>query len=384
METIQQGEIKENALPMDMREMHGKLIDIGHVLHLSHTSLSKATLVANDCVADLSSVDIKTVDATVYEAKIERAATVRAKLGTTLEAIENRRKPFTVFFDSIRTLFTTDEGKIKLLIDQIKVKQNAWEKEKFDRNKKVKDDQAKKIQETQAAIERKAQIERDFSKNVLNHTATALKKLIQSFNAKTNAELEAHGKVLAGWKPSLESVWALFPPMVLGSEEFAAANKSRFFEVYAHTMTKAKQELIDSIPGRLKLAADDKKKLDEQKVKQVDEQITNAVTVITDEIAAKTEGEKVDAVMDISMTATELTAPAKGAGSRNVYKPTTAAHLLPLIKSYLENDLKNLTVEQMLKKFDFVITAANKRLNDGESGIISGVPTEKEFTTRTA
>ena len=369
--------IKPNALPVEMNEEFGKLVDLGFILHQNQESAKKAQDIVDKVLGELKTVDIKTVDAVKYETSMEQVREIRRKLKVTLDTITDRRTPKTKFFDDVRTLFTREEARIKIMQDAVSKIENAWEKEKSDRNKKQKEEADKKIAEAQKKIDQVGEEKLAFGKLYIDLKTDKGRTLMDTFNNKPNSELEVYAGILSGWVPDLSKSWPTLP----GHDKLTEAEKAWFFSDYVTYMTQVKQTLIDSVPERLKLSteqkqAQDKKDADNLLLAQKSEQER-----LESSVAAHVEGVKIDAVMDISVNAEPLVEQAKGSKKVLVYEVSKAEHLIPLIQAYIKNVFPKLTIEEQLKKFSFVITDANKRLADGE--VITGVPTVEEFKTRT-
>jgi hypothetical protein len=55
--------------------------------------------------------------------------------------------------------------------------------------------------------------------------------------------------------------------------------------------------------------------------------------------------------------------------------------MIALLQSYIKHNLPALTIEEMNKKFSFVLTAANTRLNDGELLEAKGLEAIEDYST---
>jgi len=55
--------------------------------------------------------------------------------------------------------------------------------------------------------------------------------------------------------------------------------------------------------------------------------------------------------------------------------------MIAIIQYWVVNHMNMMTVEELTKKFSFMLTAANKDLGKGTT--IEGVPTVQDFSTRT-
>jgi hypothetical protein len=78
-----------------------------------------------------------------------------------------------------------------------------------------------------------------------------------------------------------------------------------------------------------------------------------------------------------------LAAKAKGTTEKLRYVIKTHAHVLALLQSYISSDFPALTLEEAQTKFKFAITAANARLNKGETIQAPDLGTETDLSTRT-
>lgn len=365
----------------------GSLIEIPGILDKNKSSVLNASVVVNAMIAHIATYDIKNIDQTVFDAEMEKAAQLHAKLSTTLKAMEEKRKPYTQFFDDVRTMFTTEEGKLKLLIDKIKSPRNAWEKEKFERNKSEKAAQDKLIADKQKLIEDEAGALLNLKKSFIETVRAVLEKMHKAFAEKTNADLPAYGKVLQGYTPNLEKAWpmvvsyakALYPYDDALFDRVVAHEKPKLFSEYIKTVTEVKTSLIDSIPARLAASDDEKKKHDQEDIMNLNNFTDAAFKNAEVNVQAEVEGKKIDAVLDVSVNASPVIKSTKGASKKKEYVIKTMADMTRILQSYLANDLPQLSVEEARKKFSFAVTAANKRLN--EDITIDGIEVTDLFNT---
>jgi hypothetical protein len=377
METV------ENAVALIDQEKFGALIKLPEILSSSRASVSKAALVADALVKDLRSDNMQTVDALMFEAKIEKAAAIRAKLSLTLDTIENARKPHTEFFDSIRSLFTTEEQRIKAMIEKIKTIQNEWEKVKHHRNKLAKEKTDKEIAEKQKAIELKAQREKALQMKFSDMKYKEIHDLNSRFNEKPVEKLDEAAEKLAAWVPSLQPKWVeIYQSAGMPTDEVPEEMRRVLFDEYESELTEAKQRLIDSIPARKQADEKTRKAHDEAEKGRLENQRRAEELGLINTINAKLEGDKVDAIMDASLSATPTVGAAKGSSISKKYIVESNGTLARLIAEYVSNILPSLDFDDAMKKFSFVVTASNKNLNLGL--VIEGIKTEDEFSTRTA
>lgn len=365
-------------------EKFGGLIEVPKILDKNRSSVLNASKAVDGLLAGIAGLDIAKVDATDYEAKMEQFTLMDGKLNTTLKTLEDARSPYTSFFDEIRTLFTTEEGKVRVLRDTIKTKRNAWEAEKNKRNRASKDEDNKKIALKQKAIDDHAALVIQLNKLYTASRTGTIERLLKTFSEKTKADLPTYGETLKKYVPSLEKAWPSIILPLVGDPAIIRAvideQKPIMFEDYSTTLSQTRTQLVDSIPGRL--AADEKtmKEADEYNVKALAEATAKNLAQVESDVLAAVEGKKIDAVMDVSVSGTPVLEKAKGSVKSKKYKIEKMSDIMSCLKQYTETDLLELTIEEAATKFKFAITSANKKLNAGIK--IVGLESEESFSTR--
>ena len=71
-----------------------------------------------------------------------------------------------------------------------------------------------------------------------------------------------------------------------------------------------------------------------------------------------------------------------GTVQKKKYAPATPKEFIPIIQWWVANTMPFLTIDELNKKLSFMLTAANKALNEGTK--IEGVKTVDDFSTRTS
>jgi len=402
------------AAPIDQQQLPAPVLDpvkFGNLIHVPKTvqenqlSASKARAATTAALKDFQGV----VDYTKLDlAKMEDPKTgavvalnsLRAKLVNTLEKAEGKRKPFTSFFDDIRSLFTKSEKSIKEDVESLKTVLDAWEKEKARRAKELAIEQQKQIDTANEAIDVKARIEEGIKRKYLTELASMVERLNAKYNEQPIDKLEAYGETLKTWvivfKTAVLDGWTFAKPVALKfhkiesvpewATEIRAKLHAGLSKDWDEKLDAERNRLILYIPSRIaalktNAEAEAKRIADEAAQRQAaaaQQQQWSAQRVETQAAA-----DKVNTTFAVASTA--AVAPTKGAGTveKKIYKPTTMAAWTAIIQSYILHVLPTLTPADTAKKFDFMLTAANKRLAAGEKIEAEGLLIEDEFSTRT-
>ena len=72
----------------------------------------------------------------------------------------------------------------------------------------------------------------------------------------------------------------------------------------------------------------------------------------------------------------------KGTTVKKKYNPTTHQAMVAIISRWVAKDMGLLTMEELTKKLSFMITAANRALNIGETLVAEGLFIEEDMTVR--
>jgi hypothetical protein len=337
-------ETPAQELPVIFKDKRfGDLVTLPNILRQNQKDQELLDIDTSAVIGEIEKADIATLELPQLEAINDRAFKARATAQTRYKMMQERRKQYTAYFDTIKSEFTDLEKSVETIGKTLQDFNNKVEREKHRRNEIAKADQLRKLQEENARIEREAEAARQAWAGYLRFRDEAAKKFVGIYNAKTAAELPQYHKALEAWRPNLRLDNA--SPEMIGD--------------YSGFMISLRDDLM---AGK----------------KPVFEDVATTMAAVEENIAAQKEQAAIEAAC--SVVAVPLVIAAKGTSQKRVYAISTVNQLQKLAIWWVETQLTGVYLETAEKKLDFMITAANRSLNAGVT--IEGIPTEESFSTR--
>jgi hypothetical protein len=382
-------EALQNAPALIDNEQFGGLIQLPNVLQTNRTRAARAEMVVAPKISNLANVDLSTVDVQVMEQHDSELAELYSRLNASLELMEGERKPHTQFMDKVKTLFTTEEAKIKVMKDSIKTIRDRWQAEKARRAKIMQDELDRKIQEEQDAIRLKSERFARYTQTMLQEIGRRVDLLANGFYAQGLTTIDKYAEQLKGMVvhltgPEYDKIIGEQTP--LSAELFSnlateftsklSAERDRLLDLVDSRkaeLERIKNDAAEKAEADARIAEEARQRQEAQEAEQKDRQEAIEITA---------QAEATNATFDAHMDATPVVGISKGTVVKQKYVVQTHAGMIALLQSYIKNNLHLLTVEDMNKKFGFVVTAANVRLNDGEKIEAKGLEVVEDYSTR--
>jgi hypothetical protein len=143
---------------------------------------------------------------------------------------------------------------------------------------------------------------------------------------------------------------------------------------WTELFTAKKIELIDSMPSRIKM-------LDRGVVAEI---IAPVLQPVAETVKANNAAVAGSAIIETYFAAPiePVAARAKGSTKKQIYVLKSHKDFGTILQSWLANDMPGLTLDELNKKLGFMVTAANKRLNDKNPIVLDGIETMDEIKTK--
>lgn len=316
-----------------------------------------------------------------------------AKLNT------ERRMIYTKQFDEIKSLCTGYEKEIIFRVDRLKKWSDVWNTEKSIRIKEEEKKKQLSIDIENAKIDLKRRIQESFHLEYLKMRDDYITRMNRAFNNCTLDTIDTYVHDLKNFiTPPIENMNPGFSPSALLTDsemnEIYASVKMPYLPRLSGSFIEAveaeKSRLIELAPSRkaelVRIqndAAEAKKAYErianeevERKAKAEQEEAERKAT-----LEQEANVEKLNAALE-SAAAAPAVELSKGTQVKMKYSPTSHKEMIAVIQWWVANCMNLLTVDELSKKFSFMLTAANKELNKGTA--INGVATVEDISTRTS
>lgn len=382
-------------------EQFGQMINLPTILNENRASTSGATLAVNKLIEEVEKIDIAKADIQALDAIDEKLITLQTKIVATVKKQEDKRKPYTGFFDSVRALFTAEEKAVGTLGNKLTEKRTAIAARKLQ-------DQRKADAEKQKAVDKK---------NEEIRIRTCVKDQIAAYinNALFDAKQELHSAFYAAdlahvqkWEENVKNV----PPLLkrfdysnfrLGiinfhdteerlkiiHEEFTESFKDvEFLESYREYAAEILSLKHSRIIELQKIATDTEaaekaKQRQEFEAQQLKDQFTIQEQNNKQLHQADATAQQLEATFDI-IAAAPIIEQSKGIKVKQKYKADSHAAHIAIMQWWTANILPTMSVEDLNVKLSFMRTAADKSLNEGNGSLVAnGLTIIDDIKTRT-
>lgn len=305
-----------------------------------------------------------------------------ARLKSTKELLNGKRSPITKAFDEVRTYFTDKENKVEQLMAEFKGGRLAIASE-INRRQKIEEDKRKK---EQAKISLKQMFCEAIQTGFNTFLTDALTRMVAAYNNCDDVEkLQNYINALAAYIPVMATLPA-YPVLpwnvestLLTSDEIAVVRGSAESEMldklnraFQNTMIIEKDKLIQAAPLRDFSAP----------VHEATVDVVAAVEVQAVEVTETIQTEAVAATFETIATMQPTVTQAAGIKTKQKYDPKTHVAFIEIMKYWTSNHMHLLTIEELSKKLSFMVTAANKSLNEGTVLKADGLVIVDDINTR--
>lgn len=319
---------------------------------------------------------------------------LRKKANDSIKINKERRMPFTKRMDEVKSLFTKAENDIEAELNRLVTWCNAWAAEKHKRSEQERAENAKKLQKENAKVDFAAAVKTAMEQRLFEMCQSNFSYYVSCFySCKDEAEMnDLLNKMSTPPSTNFGLAINISAHPLLDNDEMGEIYNVTYsetlpaLEVKYNELLNAEIERIQAlIPGRLadlsSQSGQDSQQLLEQEQNRVAETMAAEQATSLQQIEETQNTEKLSNSFEQAAIAPAVEAT-KGTTHKKKYEPQSHQQIIPIIQWFVTNQMGLMTVEDALKKFSFMITAANKDLNKGT--VIEGVPVVDDFTTRTS
>lgn len=353
----------------------------------------------------IKAYDLSTLEVTQGDIIDSELNDLQVRGTDSIELNKDRRSVFTKEFDRIRSLFTQSENDILFQVDLIKKWRSSWNAEKNRRIVEAQKAQQQKLEKQNAEIAFSNDVTTAINNYYIVEKANMIDRINQAFYLKTIEELtsEHYQKTLKEYNPIMPDFdfsKGIKPHPLLQPTEMQtladAVKQKQFVALAADFNQSVKEEcnrLLLLIPTRvaeLKRIEEDAEaaKIARERQEREAKERNEALEKQRQEINQAAEATAAEAEMTASFDAV-VAQPAislsKGTKQKQKYTPTTHKAFIAIITWWVKNNMNLLTIDELNKKFSFMLTAANKSLNDSNGSTVieaEGLLIEDDFKTR--
>lgn len=382
---------------------YGGLVNLPDVLSqnqsLQQRAVAKVDQVISALPSDLAAIPDEQLD--TIDAQLNNLA---VKLDDSVKICNDRRSPYTRFLDRITKACTAIENTLTSKKADVKWHRDSIAKEKVRRMAAEQERQAAVLAKKHEAIELAAKMTSAMNAAFATAVGEVLNRMVNKYYGSTIEELDDYLLKLAKYTPVFDQATydKLKPAMVTAAHhsqeeciaiasQVAAEKFGSYQAEWVSKLTAERDRLIELIPSRkdelVRMVNDAKiaqeaKERQETEQRERDERLAAEARDKEQATAVNADAEKLNAQFDVAASATPVRSLAKGTQVKRKYNPTTHAAFVALIQSWVKNDMPGMSLDELAKKLSFTLTAANKRLNDGEVLEAKGLEVEEDFSTR--
>lgn len=357
----------------------GSLIDLPSVYKTLKDRLSAAQAYGSLQLKGIALVDMKTADTFFVEGFMTPIRGYRQNLTTALDEVEAIRKPHTQKMDAIKSLLMEPGKGFEALIEEAKSWETKWELEKLDRARTETQAKEKKINKAVEYADLRSRcisaINEIFAGEVLDDSS----RMFQAAESKTLGQLPGYRTALGAWSPEYATDASVLAAgfNIAGkyhtSEEIAELKALVAKEAipnlkaeYAEKMNQAKQTTLKYMSDRAAAGAD------ATKVDFAALAASDVADRVHAELSHKDEVANIEAQAETiaaqySEPASPMLTKAKNVAIRKAYRLQSHQAFAEVMKQWVAREMGLYTIEELTKKLSFMITSANKRLNEGET-----------------
>ncbi|MFT4061106.1 MAG: hypothetical protein QM642_01975 [Edaphocola sp.] len=309
------------------------------------------------------------------------------------EAINAERSPYTKAFDEVKSIFTSEEKKMKDIAETAGRYRSKWAVEKQRRM-----DEDRRKQQAALDLARDKANYRQAVTDAINAAFYATVKLVadnlnQGYLAATAETLDTVEAKLKGYAPMFVRPEVNFPTWDNhGAEEIKVSVEAEMWprkaEEFARIVGEERDRLVALIPSRraeLERMAQDASLAAEVAARHAQEEAERQAALAARQAAAneaaanEASAQTMDAAFEQSALAPALE-QTKGTTAKLEYIVNTHRDMGLVMQFWVKNNMPLLTPDELKKKLSFMVTAANAALNRGEA--IGGLNTQEDLQVR--
>lgn len=324
---------------------------------------------------------------------------LRTRAADAIKLNKERRMPFTKRMDEVKSLFTAAENAIAAEADRLKKWADEWNAEK-----------GRRVVETQRQNELKLARDNakfDFAKHITEQLNAFYTRIVSDSMSRMNAKfydqnettIAEYAAQLQAWIPKFDVLSVKYGhevhPLLTGEEIAEIKTKIEAEHIpimeseYVATLRAERDRLIALVPARieeLKRIANDAEAAKAAQ-KRIEKEKAERAAELAKQEAERAAAAESEANANKMANAFEQAAIAPavhvsaGTVQKKKYAPASHKEFIPVIQWWVANAMALMTVDELNKKLSFMLTAANKALNDGTK--IEGVPVVDDYSTRT-
>lgn len=382
--------MSENQLPAKINdESFGELINLPRLFEEGQERVQKAKMAADYFMKPFNDVkNIAEIEMEAMELIMVNVRKVRGNLATLYDDLQAKRMPLTRKMDEIKGTMITLEKTVEDLVYDTKKAEDNWQIE-LRRRDKVKKDAAQKIlDDEKIKIAGVASVVKQINEQYINFVALTLSGMTKKFADQTVDTLAVFVDGLKKWAPVALFDLAKMPGLSLDGQlewigQAMLDTKESLAADFKMRIKEAVDKLVDMVPGRIhELQTQIEPTTTFDLVGDVTSLVDTMNTVV-DEAASQ---KSMNATFN-NVAATLLAAPSaglRGAKQKKKYVVTTHEGMQLIIQSWVANNFKLMTMDELNTKLSFMRTAANVRLNDGTQVLAGkGIEVVDDISTRT-
>lgn len=336
------------------------------------------------------------LDVIVGDETETRVSDLRTRASEAIKMNKERRMPFTKRMDEVKSMFTAAENAIQAESDRLKAWADQWNGEKARRATELQKENEAKLAHENAKVDYAAHVVQCIEKQYHINYADVVARMNSKFYAQAIPEIDFYGEGLKAWAPTFQpfEYWVDKHPRLTEDEmkpiksEAEQAHLPVMQKDWQERLTAERDRLISLIPARkseLERIAQDANAAAETEVRIKAEAAERAEQLAKQEAeraaAAESEANVLKMQNAFEQAAVQPAVQVSaGTVQKKKYAPTSHKEFIPLIQWWVANSMALMTVDDLTKKLSFVLTAANKALNNGTA--IEGVPVADDFSTR--
>lgn len=381
-------EVLQNAPALIDNDQFGNLVKLPSVLRTNQERATKAGMVVNAKINEVAKIDLTTIDASRMEEHDGELAELYARLNKSLELMEGDRKPHTQFMDMVKSLFTKEESTIKNLKDQVKGIRDNWQAEKARRARIAQEELDRKIAEEQESIRVRAEKFTRYTQSMLREIGRRIELLSNGFYAQGLTTIDAYARQLRDMVPMLNGTE--YDKIIGEVTPLSAELYNQLSSEFMGKLHAERNRLLDLVESRkveLIRISQDAAAAEEARLRIEKENEERAAALVQEQqereqvINDTAQAEATNATFDAHMEATPVVGISKGTVVKKKYVVHSHAGMVALLQSFIKHNLGLMTIDEMNKKFSFIITAANARLSE-ETIEAKGLEVVEDYSTR--
>lgn len=371
-------------------ERFGALIEMPKMYASHKLSADNAVMFTNKIMKSFESIpDLTKADAAAVEAILKPVRELRVKLEATEKKINTERKPHTQKMDEVGGKLIENEKTVAAQKERTKKAEDTWQLEILRREKAAVKDAADKLAVTQATITRKASIATAINAQFGSDLTSRIVDMHKKFYS------FADPAALTAWIGAMKSWVPLYNPLTLTNaiqgdaaeiQEVKNQLVPGFLKEYDQRCTHERNNLVDMLAGRIEQlkagAGSAEVVVDVDKFSEV---VTSAVADMNQSVSDDAQKASINASFDSAAVPVVVSGGGKGKVVKKKYKADSMEALQAIMQSWVQNNMRLHSIEELNKKLSFMRTAADVRLNEGSPVLeAKGLSVVDDISTRSA